>query len=66
MIIAVPSIALFAVSAMQILVRRDAVLDERRTTIRDMVEAAVTSVRPDLPDRQRRHQPVGTSYRRSM
>jgi len=41
MIIAVLSIAFFAVSAMQILVLRDAVLEERRTTIRDMVEAAV-------------------------
>ncbi len=41
MIIAVLSIAFFAVSAMQILVLRDAVLDERRTTIRDMVEATV-------------------------
>jgi methyl-accepting chemotaxis protein len=41
MIIAVLSIAFFAVSAMQIMVLRDAVLDERRTTIRDIVEAAV-------------------------
>jgi methyl-accepting chemotaxis protein len=41
MIIAVLSIAFFAVSAIQILVLRDAVLDERRTTIRDMVEATV-------------------------
>jgi methyl-accepting chemotaxis protein len=41
MIIAVLSIAFFAVSAMQIVVLRDAVLDERRTTIRDIVEAAV-------------------------
>ena len=41
MIIAVLSIAFFAVSAMQITVLRDAVLDERRTTIRDMVDAAV-------------------------
>ncbi len=41
MIIAVLSIAFFAVSAMQILVLRDAVLEERRTTIRDMVDAAV-------------------------
>jgi methyl-accepting chemotaxis protein len=41
MIIAVLSIAFFAVSAMQILVLRDAILEERRTTIRDMVEAAV-------------------------
>jgi methyl-accepting chemotaxis protein len=41
MIIAVLSIAFCAVSAMQIIVLRDAVLDERRTTIRDMVEATV-------------------------
>jgi len=41
MIIAVLSIAFFAVSAMQILVLRDAVLEERQTTIRDMVEGAV-------------------------
>jgi methyl-accepting chemotaxis protein len=41
MIIAVLSIAFCAVSAIQILVLRDAVLDERRTTIRDMVEATV-------------------------
>jgi methyl-accepting chemotaxis protein len=41
MIIAVLSIAFFAVSAMQILVLRDAVLEERRTTIHDMVDAAV-------------------------
>jgi methyl-accepting chemotaxis protein len=40
MIIAALSIALFAVSALQILVLRDAVLDERRTTVRDLVEAA--------------------------
>ena len=41
MIIAVLSIAFFAVSAMQIMVLRDAVLDERRTMIHDMVDAAV-------------------------
>lgn len=41
MIIAVLSIAFFAISAFQILALRDAVLDERRTTIHDMVEAAV-------------------------
>ncbi len=41
MIIAVLSIAFFAVSTMQILVLRDAVLEERQTTIRDMVEGAV-------------------------
>jgi methyl-accepting chemotaxis protein len=41
MIIAVLSIAFFAVSAMQILVLRDAVLEERQITIRDMVEGAV-------------------------
>jgi len=41
MIIAVLSIAFFAVSAMQILVLRDAVLEERQTTIRDIVEGAV-------------------------
>ena len=40
MIIAALSIVLFAVSALQILVLRDAVLDERRTTVRDLVEAA--------------------------
>ena len=40
MIIAALSIAFFAVSALQILVLRDAVLDERRTTIHDMVDAA--------------------------
>jgi methyl-accepting chemotaxis protein len=40
MIIAALSIALFAVSAFQILVLRDAVLDERRTTVRDLVEGA--------------------------
>jgi methyl-accepting chemotaxis protein len=41
MIIAVLSIAFFAVSAMQITVLRDAVLDERRTMIHGMVDAAV-------------------------
>jgi methyl-accepting chemotaxis protein len=41
MIIAVLSIAFFAVSAMQIMVLRDAVLDERRTMIHDMVDASV-------------------------
>ena len=40
MIIATLSIVLFAVSALQILVLRDAVLDERRTTVRNLVEAA--------------------------
>ena len=40
MIIAVLSIAFFAVAVAQILVLRDAVLDERRTTVRDLVEAA--------------------------
>ena len=40
MIIAVLSIAFFAVSAVQILVLRNAVLDERRTTVRDLVDAA--------------------------
>nr|WP_249141987.1 methyl-accepting chemotaxis protein [Bradyrhizobium diazoefficiens] len=40
MIIAVLSIAFFAVSAMQILVLRETVLDERRTTVRDLVDAA--------------------------
>jgi methyl-accepting chemotaxis protein len=39
-IIAVLSITLFAVSVMEILVLRDAVLDERRTTVRNLVEAA--------------------------
>jgi len=39
-IIAVLSITLLAVSAMQILVLRDAVLDERRTTVHDLVDAA--------------------------
>ncbi|WP_213771964.1 methyl-accepting chemotaxis protein [Bradyrhizobium sp. dw_78] len=41
MIIAVLSVVFVAVSATQILVLRNAVLDERRTMIRDMVEAAV-------------------------
>ncbi len=41
MIIAVLSIAFFGVSAVQILMLRDTVLEERRTTIRDIVEAAV-------------------------
>jgi len=40
MIIAVLSIAFFAVSVVQILVLRNAVLDERRTTVRDLVDAA--------------------------
>ena len=40
MIIAALTIVLFAVSALQILVLRDAVLDERRTTVRDLVDAA--------------------------
>jgi methyl-accepting chemotaxis protein len=40
MIIAALTIVLFAVSALQILVLRDAVLDERRTTVRNLVEAA--------------------------
>jgi methyl-accepting chemotaxis protein len=39
-IIAVLSITLLAVSAMQILVLRDSVLDERRTTVHDLVDAA--------------------------
>src|SRR6185312_10544747 len=39
-IIAVLSITLLAVSAMQILVLRDAVLEERRTTVHDLVDAA--------------------------
>jgi methyl-accepting chemotaxis protein len=38
MIIAVLSIAFFAVAVAQILVLRDTVLDERRTTVRDLVE----------------------------
>ncbi|KRR00866.1 methyl-accepting chemotaxis protein [Bradyrhizobium valentinum] len=40
MIIAALTIVVFAVSALQILVLRDAVLDERRTTVRNLVEAA--------------------------
>ncbi|WP_024510898.1 methyl-accepting chemotaxis protein [Bradyrhizobium sp. ARR65] len=40
-IIAVLSVAFFAISVMQIMELRDTVLDERRTTIRNMVEAAV-------------------------
>ena len=40
MIIAVLSIAFFAVAVAQILVLRDTVLDERRTTVRNLVEAA--------------------------
>jgi methyl-accepting chemotaxis protein len=40
MIIAALTMVLFAVSALQILVLRDAVLGERRTTVRDLVEAA--------------------------
>ncbi|NOJ46337.1 methyl-accepting chemotaxis protein [Bradyrhizobium archetypum] len=40
MIIAALTIVLFAVSALQILVLRDSVLEERRTTVRDLVEAA--------------------------
>jgi methyl-accepting chemotaxis protein len=40
MIIAALSIVLFSASALQILVLRDAVLDERRTTVRNLVEAA--------------------------
>ena len=40
MIIAALTIVLFAVSALQILVLRDATLDERRTTVRGFVEAA--------------------------
>jgi methyl-accepting chemotaxis protein len=40
MIIAALMIVLFAVSALQILVLRDATLDERRTTVRGFVEAA--------------------------
>ncbi len=39
-IIAVLSITLLAVSVMQILVLRDAVLEERRTTVHDLVDAA--------------------------
>jgi methyl-accepting chemotaxis protein len=40
MIIAALTMVLFAVSALQILVLRDATLDERRTTVRNLVEAA--------------------------
>ncbi|WP_407181035.1 methyl-accepting chemotaxis protein [Bradyrhizobium sp. STM 3562] len=40
-IIAVLSVAFFAISVMQIMELRDTVLDERRTTIRNMVDAAV-------------------------
>ncbi|MET0678737.1 MAG: methyl-accepting chemotaxis protein [Bradyrhizobium sp.] len=40
MIIAALTIVLFAVSALQILVLRDTVLEERRSSVRDMVEAA--------------------------
>ena len=40
MIIAALTVVLFAVSALQILVLRDATLDERRTTVRDLVGAA--------------------------
>jgi methyl-accepting chemotaxis protein len=40
MIIAALSIVLFSASVLQILVLRDAVLDERRTTVRNLVEAA--------------------------
>ncbi|CCE11450.1 putative methyl-accepting chemotaxis receptor/sensory transducer [Bradyrhizobium sp. STM 3843] len=39
-IIAVLSITLFAVSAMQILLLRDSVLEERRTMVRNLVESA--------------------------
>ena len=45
MIIAVLSVAFFAVSVVQILVLRDAVLNERRTTVRNLVEAAIEAVR---------------------
>jgi methyl-accepting chemotaxis protein len=41
-IIAALTIVLLAVSALQIPVLRDAVLDQRRTTVRDLVEAATT------------------------
>jgi methyl-accepting chemotaxis protein len=41
MIIAALTMVLFAVSALQILVLRDAVLDERRTTVRDLAEASI-------------------------
>ena len=40
MIIAALSIVLVAISALQILVLRDSVLDERRTAVRNLVEAA--------------------------
>ncbi len=40
MIIAALTIVLFAVSTLQILVLRDATLDERRATVRNLVEAA--------------------------
>jgi methyl-accepting chemotaxis protein len=40
MIIAVLSVTFFAVSVVQILVLRDSVLDERRTAVRNLVEAA--------------------------
>jgi methyl-accepting chemotaxis protein len=40
MIIAVLSLAFFVVSAMQIMVLRNTVLDERRNTVRDIVEGA--------------------------
>ena len=46
MIIAALSIVLFAVSALQILVLRDAVLDERRTAVRNLVEAATKDSHP--------------------
>jgi methyl-accepting chemotaxis protein len=41
MIIAALTIVLVAVSALQILVLRDAVLEERRTTVRNLVEASI-------------------------
>ncbi|MDU2922839.1 MAG: chemotaxis protein, partial [Bradyrhizobium sp.] len=40
-IIAVMSIALFAVSAMQILMLRRTVIEERQTMVRSLVESAV-------------------------
>ena len=46
MIIAALSIVLVAVSALQILVLRDAVLDERRTAVRNLVEAATKDFHP--------------------
>ena len=46
MIIAALSIVLVAVSALQILVLRDSVLDERRTTVRNLVEAATQDSHP--------------------